>query len=280
MGNARGLEVSHLGRARCVLGLAALLLSSGLLSSGCPRLPRERVDSLPDRPYPTCGDGPAASFERVVGDLRAGPVMRDDTVVEHFEIAADGCHVVFSMRQEWALGATDIHALYDAELNPLRVWRRATAPGPQPVAIRTEVRRYDLRGERVEMLQRTGDGTTSRFLIGTGIPRVVLGAGRGLITMWLRRSHLEVGGRVREPVLDIRETPERVRDVTLIREDDRDDPALGHVRVYTIYGREPIFADENDTVVGDLMGLWPAARVTTPAPPPIVSDGPPDPRSP
>lgn len=278
---ARGELAPCQRRARRVWSALCGSLALVALLAGCPRLPRERVDSVPDRPYPTCDEAaPLATFAPVTGELRSGPVMRDDTVVEHFEVAARGCHVVFFMRQEWALGATDIEVVYDADLNPLRVWRRATGPGPQPVAVRTEVRRYDLRGERVEMLQVSGDGTRAPFLVGTGIPRVVLGAGRGLITMWLRRSHLEVGGRVREPVLDIRETPERVRDVTLMRLEDRDDAVLGRVRVYTIYGREPIFADENDTVIGDLMGLLPGDRVTTPRPAPIESDGPPNPRVP
>ncbi len=263
---------------RSVVGLSVAGL---LVLAGCPRLPRERVETIAERPYPSCADGDApATVAAVARDLRAGPVMRDDTVVEHYELAARGCHVVFSMRQEWAMGATDMEIVFDRELNPIRVWRRATAPGPQPVARRTEIRRYDLRGERVEMLERSGDGTESRYLIGTGIPRVVLGAGRGIVTAWLRRSHLEVGGRVREPVLDIRETPERVRDVTLMRLDDRDDPVLGRVRVYTIFGREPIFADDTDAVVGDLMGLLPADRVRTPPPPPLTSDGPPNPRVP
>lgn len=213
-------------------------------------------------------------------DLRAGPVMPDDSIVEHYEYGARDCHVVFSMRQEWAMGATDMEVVFDAELNPLRVWRRATTVGPQPVARRTEYRRYDLRGDRVEMLERTGDGSERRFLIGTGIPHVVLGAGRGIVTAWLRRSHLDVGGRVRELVLDIRETPERVRDVTLMRLEDRDDAVLGSVRVYTIYGREPIFADDTDAVVGDLMGLLPADRVSTPRPAPLTSDGPANPRVP
>jgi hypothetical protein len=245
---------------------------------GCPSLPRERVESLPDRPYPTCADGEAAAaFEAASGDLRAGPVMRDDSIVEHFGAASRDCHVVFFMRQEWALGATEIEVVYDRALAPLRVWRRATAPGPTPVARRTDIRRYDLRGERVEMLDRELGGEVSRYVVGREIPRVVLGAGRGLVTMWLRRAHLEVGGRVREAVLDIRETPERVRDVTLMRLEDRDDELLGRVRVYTIYGREPIYADEHDTVVGDMMGLVPARLVDRPLPPAWLTDGPPDP---
>jgi len=49
------------------------------------------------------------------------------------------------------------------------------------------------------------------------------------------------------------------------------------VRVYTIYGREPIYADEQDTVVGDMMGLVPARLSTVLPPIPLESDGPPDP---
>lgn len=271
-----GARVQRPGPRRALWWALALCVLAG-----CPRLPRERVETLAERPYPSCASDEApAQIAPVSRDLRAGPVMRDDTVVEHYEYAARDCHVVFSMRQEWAMGATDIEVVFDRDLNPLRVWRRATAPGPQPVALRTEYRRYDLRGERVEMLERTGDGSERRFLVGTGIPHVVLGAGRGIVTAWLRRSRLDVGGRVREPVLDIRETPERVRDVTLMRLEDRDDAVLGRVRVYTIYGREPIFADDTDAVIGDLMGLLPSERVTTPRPPPLTSDGPPNPRVP
>jgi hypothetical protein len=36
------------------------------------------------------------------------------------------------------------------------------------------------------------------------------------------------------------------------------------VRVYTIYGREPFFTDENDVVLGDLAGLLPAGNEALP----------------
>jgi hypothetical protein len=96
--------------------------------------------------------------------------------------------------------------------------------------------------------------------------------------MWLRRARLGVGGRSREAALDIRESMEVVRDVSLLRLADRVVPALGRsVRVYTIYGREPFFADDDDVVVGDLMGLVPAALVDSPVPPPVGEPSPPDP---
>ena len=73
-----------------------------------------------------------------------------------------------------------------------------------------------------------------------------------------------------------------IRDVTLQRVEARDVEGLGRVRVYTVYGREPVFTDENDVVVGDLMGLRLASAVPgeipdpmpDPDPDPSVSPGP------
>ena len=104
------------------------------------------------------------------------------------------------------------------------------------------------------------------------------GPGRGLITAWIRRAHLPVGGRVREVVLDIRESLEVVRQVTLRREPDQYVAEYGRaLRVYTVYGRESVFADEHDTVVGDLAGLRADAVLRTPAPPALPLYGAPDP---
>jgi len=83
---------------------------------------------------------------------------------------------------------------------------------------------------------------------------------------------------VREHVLDMRELLETLRPVTLRRDPDLYVAALGRtVRVYTVYGRESVFADESDTVIGDLAGMLPADRVTTPAPLPMPRYGEPDP---
>lgn len=255
-----------------------VLLGILVLAIACVAPPRERVESLPESPYPTCPDDAASEREIASGELRAGPVMRESTVVESFSIVERGCHVVFSGVLDWNMGATDVEVIYDRDLRPIRAWKRGTAPGPLTPRERTDIRSYDFRGERLAMRRRGPTDEIELWRFRLAPPAVVIGPGRGLITMWLRRAHLEVGGRVREPAADIREPIEIVRDVTLTRHEDRDDAALGHVRVYTIYGREPIFADENDVVVGDLAGMQPSHLVRTPMPPPVPREGPANPR--
>lgn len=265
---ARGARFTPVGAA-----LFALL--------ACVEMPRQRVDALPDRGYPSCSDGaPTAESVSVERSLRAGPVMRDTSVVESFSIASRGCQLVYTGHEDWSMGATDLEIVFDAERQPLRVYRRVTAPGGGDPSGRTQTSVYDLRGEHVELTRRTPTGAMERLLYRAPSPHVVIATGRGVLSLWLQRAHLSVGGRVREAALDVRESVEVVRDVTLARLDDRDDARLGHVRVYTIYGREPIYADENDVVVGDMMGLVPAALVSTPMPPPTPTDGPPRPRDP
>jgi hypothetical protein len=51
-----------------------------------------------------------------------------------------------------------------------------------------------------------------------------------------------------------------------MREPDMKHAELGKVRVYTFFGRETVFADEHDTVIGDLMGMRPHALLHTPEP--------------
>ena len=94
--------------------------------------------------------------------------------------------------------------------------------------------------------------------------------------MWLRRAKLREGQKVRELILDVRAL-EKIEPVTLMREPDMVHPELGKVRVYTFFGRETVFADEHDTVVGDLMGMRAHAVLSTPEPPAIPTFGPIDP---
>jgi hypothetical protein len=178
------------------------------------------------------------------------------------------------------MSTTDLDVVYDAQTQlPLRVWKRIAMPGPE--APRIETRRFELRGDHVALAQRTLTGALEHWRLRGPVPTVVIGPGRGLLTMWLRRVRLPVGGRVRETALDARESMEVVRDVTLRRLEDRDDPILGRrVRIYTIYGREPIYADDDDIVIGDMMGLVPSELIGTPIPPPPIDPGPADPRAP
>lgn len=252
-----------------------------LLALACIEMPRERVDALPDRGYPECAEGATpASQLAVTRELRAGPVMTEQSVIESFTVEARGCHIVYTGHEEWAMGATDLEIVYDADRRPLRAYMRSTAPGPQRPAERTDVRVYDFRGPHVELTRRAPLAELEHLRYRAPTPAVVLATGRGALTPWIQRSHLGVGERVREPVLDIRERVEVIREVTLRREDDRDDERLGHVRVYTIYGREPIYTDENDVVIGDMMGLVLSSLVTRERDPVVPTDGPPDPRHP
>src|SRR5690606_3859672 len=102
------------------------------------------------------------------------------------------------------------------------------------------------------------------------------GPGRGLISMWIRRAKLEVGQKVRELALDIRGL-EKIGMVTLRREQDIQHDLLGKVRVYTIYGREAVFTNEDNVVVGDLAGLLPDHLVHLPRPREVPMYGPVDP---
>ena len=54
-------------------------------------------------------------------------------------------------------------------------------------------------------------------------------------------------------------------------------PELGPVRVYTFYGRETIFVDQHDVVVGDLAGLRSDASLKTAPPVALPQYGPLDP---
>jgi hypothetical protein len=254
------------------MGLALALV-------GCVTPPRELVASLPPSPYPSCEEGEGATTTLFEGELRAGPAMRERSATESFRGEARGCHVVFTGALDWDLGATDLEVVFDEALRPIRAWKRSTSPGPLEARRRTDIRAYDFRGERLTMRRRGPVGENELWRFRWAPPAVVIGPGRGLLSIWLRRARLAVGGRVREPAVDIREPMEVVRDVTLTRHEDRDEPGLGRVRVYTIYGREPIFADEHDVVVGDMMGMRPAALVPDAATASVSREGPPDPRS-
>ncbi len=87
-------------------------------------------------------------------------------------------------------------------------------------------------------------------------------------------------GRVwRGPVLDFRELLEAVEEVALVRQPDRYDETLAQtVRVYTVYGREAVFTDEDGWVVGDLPCLRSSHARDTPLPPALPTYEPPNPR--
>ena len=59
--------------------------------------------------------------------------------------------------------------------------------------------------------------------------------------------------------------------------EDLDVEGLGTVRVYTIFGRESVFTDEDGNVLGDLAGLRTHESLSTPEPPAQPRFGEPDP---
>jgi hypothetical protein len=235
----------------------AILTMAGVFVFGCIKPSRERVDAFADRGEPTCA-APASAEIRARGHLVSGPEMRERGIDERFTLTREGCVLRFEGSLDWAGSRTETRIDFDPEtLAPLRATKVLTGEVGQGGSL-SETRRFELRGERVAVRDERADGSSQNWLLRAPLPvrpMAVIGTGRGVLTLWLQRAKLAVGGRVRELVLDMRENMEVVREVSLHREADRDDPRLGHVRVYTIYGREPFFADENDVVVGDLMGL-------------------------
>lgn len=263
-----------------LLSPRALLTLSivGVLAAGCRRK-HVPVTSAVELTYPDCGRGPLPAGDVLAsGHLRAGPTSLEPDVVERFEVRQRDCLYTFTTRQEWRLNLDDVEVVYDNELRPLRAWKRMTLPGSPRADGNADIRRYELRTAEVVLTKRTPDGARTHEIIRGGRPSVVLGPGRGNLTMWIRRANLAVGAKVRELALDIREPIETLRSVTLRRDPDLFQPALGRtVRVYTVYGRESVFTDENNVVIGDLAGLRPASLVTTPAPPAMPMFGTPDP---
>lgn len=265
----------------------ALVLLAGV-SAGCKRR-HVPVASEPELGYPACGDAGRDEGGTLVasGHLRSGPLSTDKNVVERFRLTRTSCGYTFRSRQEWPLDISDVEVRYDAALTPLWAWKRMTMAGARRADGDADTRRYELRTGEVFIKRRDarGDLTLEKLLPG-GRMRVppgarvtaVVGPGRGIITAWIRRAHLPVGGKTTDLVLDFRALVESVEMGTLEREPDQLEPSLGGVvRVYTFFGRETVFADQNDVVVGDLAGLRPSDRLTTPEPPPLPLYGAPDP---
>ncbi len=265
-----------------------MLLFGIALSLAFPACKRKHVtiDPPTELAYPACADA-SAGIVVAKGHLRAGPTMREQTVVESFDLTKGACGFVLRAREEWPLMAADIEIVYDADLNPIRAWKRMTIPGVTNADGKADIRSYDMRTPELTLKRRAPDGAITFEHLKPGgkttpVPgarvTAVIGPGRGVLTAWIRRAKLGVGEKRRELVLDFREMVETLSEVTLARDDDRVEPSMGRtVRVYTIYGREPIFTDENDVVVGDLAGLRPSSTIPTPLPAPMPMYGEPDP---
>lgn len=247
---------------------------------GClKRPPVDRVDELA---YPVCTGGQRPEDlpdgeVMLAGHLRAGPTHREAGLVERYELRRRDCHYVLTVRQEWAQQLADVEVVYDLEWKPLRVWKRLTMPGSTESDGEADIRLYELRNTPATMTRRSSEGLEHYSFRG-GRPVAVLGPGRGLVSAWILAHELEVGDVVRGPVLDFRGMVEKVEEVALRRDADRDVPELGGmVRVYTVYGRESVFTDDDGRVIGDLAGLRLSETLDTPEPAPRRVYGEPDP---
>ncbi|MDP9034265.1 MAG: hypothetical protein M3O50_05625 [Myxococcota bacterium] len=243
------------------------------------------MDTSPELGYPACGeagaDDPGEAVAR--GSIRSGPSSQEKNVVERFELRRTRCGYVFRSRQEWPLDISDVEVRYDASLTPIWGWKRMTIAAANRPDGNADLRRYELRTGEVFIKRRdaAGEVTLQKLLPGGRIKvpegaRVgaVVGPGRGVITAWLKRARLAVGAKTHEEVLDFRDMLETLEVAALERNADEFEPSLGRkVRVYTFYGRETVFADEDDVVLGDLAGMRPTDSMATPEPDPLPTYG-------
>jgi hypothetical protein len=250
------------------------------------------VDAVPELGYPECGDrsdkDAGRPLESVVasGHLRSGPYSQEKNVVERFELVRTACGYTLRSRQEWPLDISDVEVHYDPNLTPVWAWKRMTIAGSTRADGNADIRRYELRTGEVFIKRRVTSGEVflekllpgGRMVVPEGARvAAVVGPGRGVITAWLKRAKLPVGGKARELVLDFRDMFETLELAALERNPDRVEGPGKTLRVYTFFGRETVFADDDDVVVGDLAGMRPSDSLSTPEPEPLPTYGGADP---
>jgi hypothetical protein len=247
------------------------------------------VDAVPELGYPACGDGGQDDGVEVArGRLRAGPASHEQNVVEQFSLRRTPCGYTFRSRQEWPLDISDVEIRYDDALTPIWAWKRMTLAGSKRTDGDADIRRYELRTGDVFIKRRRDAAapTVLERLLPGGRMKVpagarvgaVLGPGRGSVTAWIKRWKLAVGGKVYDLVLDFRPMVEKLELGSLERNPDQFEPSYGRsVRVYTFFGQESVFADDDDVVIGDLAGMRPSSALPTPEPDALPTFGGPDP---
>lgn len=269
----------------------ALLLLGLLLSVGCEKcLKRVEVASVTSHPYPSCGAGEVEREELIREvTLVPGPNSIDHSVWETYRVLSRACDdtpsfFVIQTHQEWARQVTDVEVVFDAEWRPLFAHKQMAVPGVENADETVSTRTYELRNDPPTMSERSADGTVvHREFRVRGNPVVaVVGPGRGIVTGWIaQHADLAVGETRRGDILDFRELLERVDEVAIRRDPARDEPSLGGaVRVYTVFGRESVFTDDEGFVIGDLAGLRRLTEGQAPPEPLLPNLAPPNPRAP
>ena len=170
---------------------------------------------------------------------------------------------------------SDVEALYDAELRPIRVWRRNTLGVSKRPDGNADIKLFELRTTPIGVKHRGDDGKIDfEELRAPAKPEVLVGPGRGIVSLWLRKAHLAPGEKTHAIGFDFRGV-EKVERMALERFPDRRIDFLGRTaRVYTYFGKETVFANDDDVVIGDLAGLVPLGPN---APPPVPTFEPIDP---
>lgn len=254
---------------------AAWALALALCGASACKRQHYAADSLPELPYPTC-EGPTETLYESV--LTSGATDTRMPIVERFRWERRGCYFAAVVRQEWPAQIADVEVLYDQEQRPLRAWRRHTMPrSPRPDG-GADTKSYELRTTPIGIRHKGPSGVVDHeTLRADRAAEVVVAAGRGVVGVWLQRAKLAVGEKVKAGVLDVRGV-EKLEQGSLERlPDQRVDALGGVVRVYTFLGKETVYADENDRVVGDLAGLVDAGRARAALPPPMPTFAPIDP---
>jgi hypothetical protein len=260
------------------LGYPTCPLSSGsppAASPGASAAPPAASPGASAAPPAASGTAPVVLVERT---LRSGDLDTREPIVERYRIEKRGCLWAVVTRQEWPMQIADVEVLFDEALAPVRIWKRLTIPGSKRPDGNADFKRFEFRLPVLTTKHRDEKGRVDFEELRSKAPaRAVIGPGRGIMSIWARRAHLEQNQKVREPVLDFRGV-EKVSDITLARGPDKFLDWYGKpARVYTFLGRETFFADENDTVIGDLAGLMMADKSPTPVPRPLSTFEPPDP---
>lgn len=241
-----------------------MLACLALGAAGCTDCrERREVERVPDLEPPDCGgELPAAGEVIAKRRLVAGEGTRSRLRRERFVLRRRGCLREVRVRLHWRVSRAELHAVYDADLRPLTVeLRREWGAGEEDADRRVLTRTYELRTDPVTVTHRGAGRTIRHWELKGGRPAALVGPGRTLLSMWIRRSELGPGGKARSRVLDFRERFETIEHGTLERLGDRRRAELGgDVRVYRVYGRDTLFTDARGLVLGDLAGFRPAPR--------------------
>ncbi len=221
------------------------------------------VGEEPELDYPECAsldvDAAPPSGTLTTGALQGTEGMIEKGLVERYELRKMTCGHRYRGTLKWGGGHTEVELVYDPHWKPLRAWRRISQPGPRGTE-KVDVRRYELRTPEPRIRKVTMEGVLGFEHLRGKFPQVLVAPSRGSVVPWVRAARLEQGQKERMPALDLREPLEKMRDVTLKREADRYQPEFGQtVRVYTLYGREAYFFDEENRLLGDMAGMRPLA---------------------